>query len=94
MNTPAQAELGRGTPKTYKMVRVGQPPVVQNLPPTLTSTRSPLLLDRIGVSSVCPRILRTAVRRAPEWVAHTSICSPQTKKVTIVTINAINAVVR
>jgi hypothetical protein len=25
MNTPAQAELGRGTPKTYKMVRVGQP---------------------------------------------------------------------
>src|SRR5579862_6690981 len=26
MNTPAQAELGRGTPKTYKMVRVGQPP--------------------------------------------------------------------
>jgi len=51
MNTPAQAELGRGTPKTYKMVRLGQPP-------------------------------------------HTSICSPQTKKVTIVTINAINAVVR
>jgi hypothetical protein len=33
MNTPAQAELGRGTPKTYKMVRVGQPPPFHAIQP-------------------------------------------------------------
>src|SRR5579862_6909662 len=45
MNTPAQAELGRSTPKTYKMVRVGQPPVVSSYPsdfnpPSVTLTSS------------------------------------------------------
>ena len=44
MNTPAQAELGRGTPKTYKMVRVRQPPVLQRL-------------QKVPVSDVCISVI-------------------------------------